>query len=117
MQDGAFLSAGQLLSGMSWGTSVITAVSDGHDPIYQLQTSLLTLVFGIALIGVGRILRRTGRLPAYLDFMQKALGSLVTQEGRSAGVARLGTALIAAGGFFLLGTVCLLLGAVGILGA
>lgn len=96
---------------------MITAASDGHDPTYQLRTSLLTLLFGIALIGVGRILRRTGRLPAYLDFRHRALGSLVTQEGRSSGVVRLGTALIAVGGFFLLGTVCLLLGALGILGA
>ncbi|MFF4355182.1 hypothetical protein [Streptomyces sp. NPDC001530] len=95
---------------------MIIAVSDGHDPTYQLQTSLLTLVFGIALISVGRILRRTGRLPAYLDLRRKALGSLVAQEGRSAGVARLGTALIAMGGFFLFGTACLLLGALGVLG-
>ncbi|MDX3546188.1 hypothetical protein PV729_38290 [Streptomyces europaeiscabiei] len=96
---------------------MITAVSEGHDPTHQLQTSLLTLFFGIALIGVGRILRRTGQLPAYLDFRHKALDSLVTQEGRSSGVVRLGTGLIAVGGFFLLSTVRLLLGALGILGA
>ncbi|MGW2722919.1 hypothetical protein [Streptomyces sp. NPDC001492] len=95
---------------------MITAVSDGHESAYQLQTSLLTLIFGIALIGVGRMLRRTGRLPAYLDFRQKASGSLVPQEGRSAGVGRLGAAMIATGGFFLFGTVCLLLGALGVLG-
>jgi hypothetical protein len=95
---------------------VIIAVSDGHDPVYQLQTSVLTLVFGLALISVGRMLRRTGRLPAYLDVRQKALGSLVPQEGRSAGVGRLGAAMIATGGFFLFGTVCLVLGALGVLG-
>ncbi|MER5940764.1 hypothetical protein ABT121_25945 [Streptomyces sp. NPDC001928] len=92
------------------------AVSDGHDPTYQLQTGLLALIFGIALVGLGRVLRRTGRLPAYLDLRQKAPGSLVAQEGRSAGVARLGTALIATGGFFLFGTACLTLGALGLLG-
>ncbi|WDF37915.1 hypothetical protein PBV52_14480 [Streptomyces sp. T12] len=95
---------------------MIIAVSDGHDPAYQLQTSLLTLIFGIALISVGRMLRRTGRLPAYLDFRQKALGSLAPQEGRSAGVGRLGAAMIAVGGFFLFGTACLILGALGVLG-
>ncbi|MFC9534381.1 hypothetical protein ACFT38_28120 [Streptomyces sp. NPDC056975] len=95
---------------------MITAVADGHDPVYQLQTSLLTLIFGIALISGGRMLRRTGRLPAYLDFRQKVLGSLVTQEGRSASVTRLGTALLAMGGFFLFGTACLILGALGVLG-
>ncbi|MFJ4281850.1 hypothetical protein [Streptomyces massasporeus] len=95
---------------------MIIAVSDGHDPAYQLQTSVLTLVFGIALISVGRILRRTGRLPAYLDIRQKALGSLVPQEGRSAGVGRLGAVMIAMGGFFLFGTACLILGALGVFG-
>ncbi|MET7427484.1 hypothetical protein ABZT16_00575 [Streptomyces flaveolus] len=77
---------------------------------------MLTLIFGIALISVGRMLRRTGRLPAYLDLRQKALGSLVPQEGRSAGVGRLGAAMIAMGGFFLFGTACLILGALGVLG-
>ena len=95
---------------------MITAVSDGHEPAYQLQTSLLTLVFGIALISLGQMLRRTGRLPAYLDLRQKTLGSLVPQEGRSAGVGKLGASMIAAGGFFLFGTVCLILGALGVLG-
>ncbi|MEU8750056.1 hypothetical protein AB0C88_06190 [Streptomyces chartreusis] len=95
---------------------MIIAVSDGYDPAYQLQTSLLTLIFGLALIGFGRVLRRTGRLPAYLDLRQKALGSLVPQEGRSVGAARLGTALIATGGFFFFGTACLVLGALGLLG-
>ncbi|MET8493157.1 hypothetical protein ACPCC3_03250 [Streptomyces cellulosae] len=95
---------------------MITAVSDGHEPAYQLQTSLLTLVFGIALISVGQMLRRTGRLPAYLDLRQKTLGSLVPHEGRSAGVGKLGAAMIAAGGFFLFGAVCLILGALGVLG-
>lgn len=95
---------------------MITAVSDGYEPAYQLQTSLLTLIFGVALISVGRMLRRTGRLPAYLDFGQKALGSLVPQEGKSAGARRLGSAVIGVGGFFLFGTVCLILGALGVLG-
>ena len=95
---------------------MIIAVSDGHDPTHQLQTSLLTLVFGIALIGVGRMLRRTGRLPAYLDLRQTVLSSLAAEEGRRAGVARLGTILIASGGFFLFGTACLILGALGVLG-
>src|SRR5690349_15744413 len=98
------------------GTSVIIAVSDGHDPAYQLQTSFLTLIFGVALISVGRMLRRSGRLPAYLDFRHKALGSLMPQEGRSVGVGRLGAAMIAIGGFFLFGTACLILGALGVLG-
>ncbi|WP_340377821.1 hypothetical protein U5640_24030 [Streptomyces sp. SS7] len=95
---------------------MITAVSDGYEPAYQLQTSLLTLIFGIALISVGRMLRRTGQLPAYLDFGQKALGSLVPQRGKSAGARRLGAAMIGAGGLFLFGTVCLILGALGVLG-
>ncbi|MFF3937460.1 hypothetical protein [Streptomyces phaeofaciens] len=95
---------------------MITAVSDGHDPAYQLQTSLLTLSFGLALISVGRTLRRTGRLPAYLDFRRKALGSLVPQEGKSAGTGKLGAAAIAMGGFFLFGTACLILGALGAFG-
>ncbi|WP_340377396.1 hypothetical protein U5640_21520 [Streptomyces sp. SS7] len=95
---------------------MITAVSDGHDPAYQLQTSRLTLIFGIALIIVGRMLRRTRRLPAYLDFGQMALGSLVPQEGKSASARRLGSAVIVVGGFFLFGTVCLILGALGVLG-
>ncbi|WP_055621288.1 hypothetical protein [Streptomyces sp. JHA19] len=95
---------------------MIIAVSDGYDPAYQLQTSVLTLILGIALISVGRTLRRTGRLPAYLDFRQKALGSLVPQEGRSASVGRLGAAMTVMGGFFLFGTACLILGALGVLG-
>ncbi|MFJ8081824.1 hypothetical protein ACIQ6Y_14550 [Streptomyces sp. NPDC096205] len=95
---------------------MIIAVSDGHNPAYQLQTSVLTLIFGIALISVGRMLRRTGRLPAYLDIRQKALGSLVPQEGKSAGVGKFGATMIAMGGFFLFGTACLLLGALGALG-
>lgn len=95
---------------------MIIAVSDGHDPANQLQTSLLTLIFGIALISVGLTLRRTGRLPAYLDFRQKASGSLVPQEGKSAGAVKLGAAAIAMGGFFLFGTACLILGALGVLG-
>ncbi|KOU60630.1 hypothetical protein ADK57_30075 [Streptomyces sp. MMG1533] len=95
---------------------MITAVSDGHDPAYQLQTSVLTLIFGVALISVGWMLRRMGRLPAYLDIRQKALGSMVPQEGRSAGVGRLGAALITMGGFFLFGTAFLVLGALGVLG-
>ncbi|WP_326666978.1 hypothetical protein [Streptomyces canus] len=95
---------------------MIIAVSDGHDPAYQLQTSVLTLIFGVALISVGWMLRRTGRLPTYLDIRQKALGSMVPQAGRSAGVERLGAALIVTGGFFLFGTACLVLGAMGILG-
>ncbi|MFC7866859.1 hypothetical protein ACFU5B_23975 [Streptomyces murinus] len=95
---------------------MIIAVLDGHDPAYQLQTSLLTLSLGVALISVGRLLRRTRRLPAYLDFGQKAVGSLVSQEGRSAAAARLGAGLIAARGFFLFGTACLVLGALGVLG-
>ncbi|MES9520890.1 hypothetical protein [Streptomyces capoamus] len=95
---------------------MIIAVSDGHDPAYQLQTSLLTLIFGIALISVGRTLRRTGRLPAYLDFKQQASGSLVPPEGKSSGAMKLGAAAIAMGGFFLFGTACLVLGALGALG-
>ncbi|MFI1728693.1 hypothetical protein ACH40E_05520 [Streptomyces acidicola] len=95
---------------------MITTVSDGYEPAYQLQTSLLTLIFGVALISVGRMLRRTGRLPTYLDFGQKALGSLVPQGGKSVGARRLGAAVIVVGGFFLFGTVCLILGALGVLG-
>ncbi|KND45771.1 hypothetical protein [Streptomyces stelliscabiei] len=95
---------------------MLNAVSGGHDPTYQLQTSVLTLIFGMALISVGWMLRRTGRLPAYLDIGQKALGSLVPQGGKSAGVGRLGAAMIAVGGFFLIGTACLALGALGVLG-
>ncbi|MGV9395655.1 hypothetical protein [Streptomyces sp. NPDC003668] len=95
---------------------MIIAVSDGHDPAYQLQTSLLTLIFGIALISVGRTLRRTGRLPAYLDLRQQASGSLVPQEGKSAGAMKLGAAAIAVGGLFLFGTACLALGALHVLG-
>jgi len=94
---------------------VIIAVSGGHDAVYQFQTSLLTLIFGMALISVGRTLRRTGRLPAYLDFRHKALGSLVPQEAKRAGVGKLGACVIAMGGFFLFGTACLLLGALGVL--
>jgi hypothetical protein len=44
------------------------------------------------------------------------LGSLVPQEGKSAGARRLGSAVIGVGGFFLFGTVCLILGALGVLG-
>ncbi|WDM15729.1 hypothetical protein J3S85_32060 [Streptomyces lavenduligriseus] len=96
---------------------MIIAVSDGYDPANQLWTSLLTLVFGIALISVGRMLWRSGRLPAYLDLRQKVLGTLVvTQEGRSAGVRTLGAAMIGMGGFFLFGTACLVLAALGMLG-
>ncbi|GAB7102622.1 hypothetical protein JCM4814A_09360 [Streptomyces phaeofaciens JCM 4814] len=36
--------------GPSEAPEVTRAVSDGHDPAYQLQTSLLTLSFGVALI-------------------------------------------------------------------
>ncbi|MEV5171587.1 hypothetical protein AB0L10_10945 [Streptomyces flaveolus] len=95
---------------------MIIAVPDGHDPVYQLQTSVLTLVFGIALISFGRMLRRSGRLPGPLDFGQKISGSLVAREGKSAGVIRLGVFLIGLGCFFLFGTVCLLHGALGALG-
>ncbi|MFG2927653.1 hypothetical protein [Streptomyces achromogenes] len=92
------------------------AVSDGHDPANQLRTSVFTLVFGIALISAGRMLWRTGRLPAYLDARQKALGALVPQGGRSAGVRTLGAAMIGMGGFFLFGTACLALAGLGVLG-
>ncbi|MEU7556779.1 hypothetical protein [Streptomyces eurythermus] len=95
---------------------MITAVSDGHDPANQLRTSVLTLVFGIALISAGRMLWRSGRLPAYLDLKQKALGTLVPQEGRSTGVRTLGAAMIGMGGFFLFGTACLVLAGLGMLG-
>ncbi|MGW4385429.1 hypothetical protein [Streptomyces sp. NPDC004685] len=95
---------------------MITAVLDGHDPAYQFQAIMFTLIFGIAFISVGRMLWRSGRLPAYLDFTLKALGSLVPQEGRSASVGRLGATVIAIGGFFLIGNTCLILGALGVLG-
>ncbi|MGW2490471.1 hypothetical protein ACWCV9_25110 [Streptomyces sp. NPDC001606] len=95
---------------------MVIGFSGPYDPAYQLQTSALALVFGIAFISVGRMLRRTGQLPAYLDFRQRASGSLVPQESRSPGVVRLGAAVIAVGGFFLFGTVCLVLGALGVLG-
>ncbi|MFE1286834.1 hypothetical protein [Streptomyces sp. NPDC058751] len=95
---------------------MIIAVSNGHDSAYQLQTSLLTLIFGVALIAVGRTLRRTGRLPAYLDFRQQASGSLVPQEGKSAGAMKLGAAAIVMGGVFLFGTACLVLAALDVLG-
>jgi hypothetical protein len=77
---------------------------------------VLTLVFGVTLISVGRILRRNGRLPAYLDLGQKTSGSLIAQEGKSAGVVRLGAVLIGVGGYFFFGTVCPVLGATGVLG-
>ncbi|MFF8543882.1 hypothetical protein ACF060_26690 [Streptomyces werraensis] len=70
----------------------------------------------MALISVGRMLRRTGRLPAYLDIGQQASGSLVPPGGKSAGVGKFGAGLIAMGGFFPFGTVCLILGALGGLG-
>ncbi|MEU6068605.1 MULTISPECIES: hypothetical protein [Streptomyces] len=95
---------------------MIIAVSHAYDPAYQGQTSMLTLVFGITLISIGRMLRRNGRLPAYLDLGQKISGLLITQEGRSAGVVRLGAVLIGLGGFFLFGTGCLVLGAMGVIG-
>ncbi|MEU4170211.1 hypothetical protein AB0F46_25435 [Streptomyces sp. NPDC026665] len=95
---------------------MIIAVSDGHDPAYQLQTNVLTLAFGVALISVGWMLRRTGRLPTYLDIRHKALDSMVPQAGRSAGVGRLGTFLMAMGGFSLFGSACLVFGALGVLG-
>ncbi|MET8448573.1 hypothetical protein [Streptomyces sp. NPDC005209] len=95
---------------------MIIAVSHAHDPGHQLQTSVLTLVFGAALISVGRMLRRNGRLPAHLDLGQKISGSLMAKEGKSVGVVRLGTLLIGMGCFFLFGTGCLVLGALGVLG-
>ncbi|MGW2208258.1 hypothetical protein [Streptomyces sp. NPDC001781] len=98
------------------GVSLIIAVSHAYEPLYQLRTSALTLIFGVALIGVGRMLRRNGRLPAPLDIGQKISGSLMAQEHKSAGVVRLGSVMIAVGCFFLFGTVCLVLGATGVTG-
>ncbi|MET9013621.1 hypothetical protein ABZX74_22280 [Streptomyces olivaceoviridis] len=95
---------------------MIIAVSHAYDPLYQLQTSALTLVFGVALISVGRMLRRNGRLPGPLDLGQKISGSLMAQERKSVGVVRLGSVMIAVGCFFLFGTVCLVLGAMGVMG-
>ncbi|WP_437070321.1 hypothetical protein [Streptomyces sp. enrichment culture] len=95
---------------------MIIAASHAYDPVYQLQTSALTLIFGVALISVGRMLRRDGRLPGPLDLGQKISGSLVAQEHKSAGVVRLGSVMIAVGCFFLFGTVCLVLGAMGVMG-
>lgn len=94
---------------------MIIAVSDGHDPVSQLQTSVLTLIFGIALISAGRMLQRNGRLPGPLDLGQKISGSLVAEEGKSAGVVRLGAVMIGFGCFFLFGTACLVVGAMGVL--
>ncbi|RSN99569.1 hypothetical protein DMH26_18005 [Streptomyces sp. WAC 05379] len=99
-----------------WGVSLIIAASHAYDPVHQLQTSVLTLVFGVALISVGRMFRRNGRLPGALDLGQKTSGSLVAQGHKSAGVVRLGSVMIAAGCFFLFGTVCLVLGAMGVMG-
>jgi hypothetical protein len=95
---------------------LIIALSDAYDPIRQLQTGMLTLIFGTALISTGRMLRQTGRLPGPLDIRQKLSGSLVPQEGKSAGVVRLGAVMIGVGWFFLFGTVCLVLGAMRVLG-
>lgn len=95
---------------------MIIAVSHAYDPLYQLQTSALTLIFGVALISVGRMLRRNGRLPGPLDLGQKISGSLMAQERKSVGVVRLGSVMIAVGCFFLFGTVCLVLGAMGVMG-
>ncbi|GGM02498.1 hypothetical protein GCM10010129_52270 [Streptomyces fumigatiscleroticus] len=92
------------------------AASHAYDPSYQLQTSALTLIFGIALIGFGRTLRRNGRLPGLLNVGEKISSSLVAQQGKSAHVVRLGTVMIAVGCFFLFGTVCLVLGAIGVMG-
>ncbi|MFI2645781.1 hypothetical protein [Streptomyces sp. NPDC018610] len=77
---------------------------------------MLTLIFGIAFISVGRMLRRNGRLPGPLDVGQKISGSLIAQEGKSAGVVRLGAVMIGFGCFLLFGTVCLVLGATGVWG-
>ncbi|MET9147537.1 MULTISPECIES: hypothetical protein [unclassified Streptomyces] len=90
--------------------------SHPYDPVQQLQTSALTLLFGLLLISAGRMLRKNGRLPWPLDLGQKVSGSLTPREGRSAGVVRLGTGLVVAGGFFLFGTVCLVSGAMGFTG-
>ena len=95
---------------------MIIAASHAYDPVYQLQTSALTLIFGVALVSVGRMLRRNGRLPGPLDLGQKISGSLMAQEHKSAGVVRLGSVMIAVGCFFLFGTVCLVLGAMGVMG-
>ncbi|MGW5497548.1 hypothetical protein [Streptomyces olivaceoviridis] len=95
---------------------MIIAVSHAYDPVYQLQTSALTLIFGVALISVGRMLRRNGRLPGPLDLGQKISGSLMAPERKSVGVVRLGSVVIAVGCFFLFGTVCLVLGAMGVMG-
>ncbi|CAL9482972.1 hypothetical protein SUDANB96_03095 [Streptomyces sp. enrichment culture] len=40
----------------------------------------------------------------------------MAQEHKSAGVVRLGSVMIAVGCFFLFGTVCLVLGAMGVMG-
>ncbi|MGW4005036.1 hypothetical protein [Streptomyces nigra] len=101
----------------TWGVSLIIAVSQAYDPVHQLQTSALTLIFGVALISVGRMLRRNGRLPGPLDLGQKISGSLTAQEHKSVGVVRLGAVMMAVGCFFLFGTVCLVLGAMGVMGA
>lgn len=98
------------------GASLIIAASHAYDPGYQLQTSVLTLIFGVGLIGIGRMLRRNGRLPGSLDLGQKISGSLMAQEGKSAGVGRVGAVMIAVGCFFLFGTICLVLGAMGVMG-
>ncbi|MEU6544668.1 hypothetical protein [Streptomyces sp. NPDC046859] len=95
---------------------MIIAVSQAYDPVYQLQTGALTLIFGVALISVGQMLRRNGRLPGPLDLGQKISGSLMAQEHKTAGVVRLGAVMMAVGCFFLFGTMCLVLAAMGVMG-
>ena len=113
---GCFLPRAMTLPDAALGGSLIIAASPAYDPVYQLQTSALTLIFGIALISFGRMLRRNGRLPSSLALGQRISGSLVVQERNSAGVVRLGSVMIAVGCLFLFGTVCLVLGAMGVMG-
>ncbi|MFF7238408.1 hypothetical protein [Streptomyces collinus] len=95
---------------------MIIAASHAYDPHYQLQTSVQTLIGGVAFISFGLMLRRNGRLPSLLNLGQKISGSLMTQERKSAGVVRLGGVMIGVGCFFLFGTVCLVLSAMGVMG-
>lgn len=113
---GCFLPRAVILPG-TWGVSLIIAVSQAYDPVYQLRTSALTLIFGVALISVGLMLRRNGRLPGMLDLGQKISGSLSAPEHKSVGVVRLGAVMMVVGCFFLFGTVCLVLGAMDLMGA